>query len=685
MNGCSASVNDRLVSDAEGRCRIEISTDDVVRRALPLDTRPAARVRDSIRNIAKEAATTAFEVDAWMWWLATPPLASDVLKDHGLARREAILIRDITVVESVCHRPRKYLRRVTERSLLGRARRLASGADQFLAAHPEDWQRRRLGGVLPKRVLASFIEEEYNTYENRVTARLIDDVERTLSERIAALIVALKTLRELKLEQAGANHRKWGRLGALLGNAFDAHRGYAVVERARDSLVAVRARLRGLRDSVLYRQVPRRSNIAGALRVTNVLAADQHYSRVAKLWRLFHTESVERIPTADAIYRDRQSEIDEYEQFCALTLCWSLWQLGFRATDGRVPRRGESLELRGERTPLHLTLRWTGEGFVLEGFGSGMALQFLPLPHAFATEDGEARRVRLAEMRAAASRRSGDSPKLIVLYPGTLAERRALDATDARELTRHRLDAAPGEGRDLTFIGVAPLEVDAVERLARTIRWAIACGQWAAFPPKLQCRWGAEAAVSAAPSALAQVSKDEVLLLRPPSSGEYDRLIELSGRGPYVHGSEGRARGRPEPAPPSINRTQLDRAIQTLGKLAECPVCPERAKFADIEATAEGFFRAECNDCGTVWGVRICRYCTGHYPMILPGGIDAGRTEQSPDWVDVQFGQDVLASPCWSRRDAAELICPHCGRCPNAEKREFQSCDRCSCAAAERS
>ena len=63
----------------------------------------------------------------------------------------------------------------------------SKGALVHLASHSECWQRQTLSGVIPKKVLARFSEDDYGIYENRVYARLLDKIERHLQRRLSAL------------------------------------------------------------------------------------------------------------------------------------------------------------------------------------------------------------------------------------------------------------------------------------------------------------------------------------------------------------------------------------------------------------------------------------------------------------------------------------------------------------------
>ncbi|MFD2838681.1 hypothetical protein ACFS3C_25435 [Azotobacter vinelandii] len=77
-------------------------------------------------------------------------------------------------LHQISQRPRLDLRYENEVADVARARRLDKGALVHLASHSECWQRQTLSGVIPKKVLARFSEDDYGIYENLVYARLLD-------------------------------------------------------------------------------------------------------------------------------------------------------------------------------------------------------------------------------------------------------------------------------------------------------------------------------------------------------------------------------------------------------------------------------------------------------------------------------------------------------------------------------
>ena len=64
---------------------------------------------------------------------------------------------------------------------------MPAAAASYLAAHTEDWDRPLLRGILPKRILAEIRQDQIDIYENRVAARLLDNLGGYLNRRIQRL------------------------------------------------------------------------------------------------------------------------------------------------------------------------------------------------------------------------------------------------------------------------------------------------------------------------------------------------------------------------------------------------------------------------------------------------------------------------------------------------------------------
>ncbi len=99
-------------------------------------------------------------------------------------------------LHEIAHHPRLDIRYIEETTDVARAKRLAKDALVHLASHSECWQRQTLSGVVPKKVKARFSEDDYQIYENRVFARLIDKLHRHLHSRIRTVEQLQQTLND---------------------------------------------------------------------------------------------------------------------------------------------------------------------------------------------------------------------------------------------------------------------------------------------------------------------------------------------------------------------------------------------------------------------------------------------------------------------------------------------------------
>jgi len=192
-------------------------------------------------------------------------------------------------LHQISMRPRLDLHYEDEVTDVARAKRLAKGALVHLASHSECWQRQTLSGVIPKRVKARFSEDDFNIYENRVYARLLDKIEQYLSKRIGTLRQLQSAVSEA-LEFYGANdlhHRLTEDICRLWGKAFTQDSTSKASEQLTKTLEQLESALgvvRGLKQRGLYLLVSRAAQIGDGLHLTNILSHDQHYRHLPILW-----------------------------------------------------------------------------------------------------------------------------------------------------------------------------------------------------------------------------------------------------------------------------------------------------------------------------------------------------------------------------------------------------------------
>ncbi|TOM81507.1 hypothetical protein CGH68_24385, partial [Vibrio parahaemolyticus] len=189
----------------------------------------------------------------------------------------------------ISQRPRLDIRYDEEVTDAARAKRLSKGALVHLASHSECWQRQTLSGVVPKKVLARFSDDEYNIYENCVFARLLDKFEYHLQRRLSTLTTLLLTIDQaMKFYQSqNIDFRLSKNVCELWGRTFDEEttaQASELLSGTIDKLQYLNHSVQSLKQTGLYSRIDRNKQLSGALHRTNILSHDPHYRHLAILW-----------------------------------------------------------------------------------------------------------------------------------------------------------------------------------------------------------------------------------------------------------------------------------------------------------------------------------------------------------------------------------------------------------------
>lgn len=251
-----------------------------------------------------------------------PAKTGELAKLADLEKQLGNLMKHLREID---HRPRFSMHYEADVSPLSRAKRIAPSALTYLAAHSEDWHRRTISDVQPKRILALFSEDEWATYENRVYARLLDRLEAYLRERMDELSELEGTYREaLSLgDSVDLDHRVRNSLCKLWGDALsveDTGKLLDVTNKSIDAVRALQKQIGVLRQGELYSRVPRNARVSEQLRDTNILQHDPHYRHLRTLWLLYQKRSAEMRATPAEIYERNKRLFEDYVTYVGMTL-----------------------------------------------------------------------------------------------------------------------------------------------------------------------------------------------------------------------------------------------------------------------------------------------------------------------------------------------------------------------------
>lgn len=221
----------------------------------------------------------------------SPLLPPTVLGRSEMQPLETLLLDIIKTghLYEIAYHPKIELIQKEELVLTGRAKRLSSKAPDYLSAHSEDWQSRTFTGILPKRIITRLNEDNYNIYENRVFARLIDHLDIYLVNRLGE-IGQLADIFDAAVTYSLGGNLYWRiseNICSMWGQSFSNEELNHAASKSKITIENLRfllREIRSLRQSKLYKAIPQNVHIGSQLKLTNVLAHDQHYRHLLRLW-----------------------------------------------------------------------------------------------------------------------------------------------------------------------------------------------------------------------------------------------------------------------------------------------------------------------------------------------------------------------------------------------------------------
>lgn len=698
LNTVPATPGEFLVPEPSGRWQVlagegQRQSGIVSRAQLPedLEAKSVRAIGDRLEELMRGEAS-------WLEWTDVIPLVPEIPEMLSLKPLERLVFEHLGHLEAVCRKPRAHLHVEIERVPIAQSRRTPPEANSYLAAHTEDWEQRHLFGIRPKRILAEVPHDLLDIYENRVVARLLDNLRNHLNSRICELRKLENVFKEKDFSASvRGTHQRKRRMSELWGGAIDASEGSRQAKAVLDELERLKYKVMGLLDSALYAAIPRRAHVPITLKNTNILTNDQHYRRVAELWREWARTGAGQTPNPSELYADAQRLCCGLDSFSTLLVVRALGILGYALPDVELDkplRRGSSLSLWGHG--MTVDLRWDASGTI-----------------HLVCEERELTIVALAnDLRAGADElvqeslnqiRQGDSERihsnLLVLY---LASDDAKVSANPKLLTSlHTVGNDPRT--DLKGCGclpVSPWKIGSTERVARALRWFLSNVRFSGYPPRIPVPTHASALIDFDQHRRWLATRDggnTIEMHTPPLENEWEllnpesivqeakaklleahsKLEKLSGElhdaarqknktGELKRQKAG-ARKELQNHEQIVNTAQslakgLDVARGLLGSLLDCPTCGTKADPAhSFERRDRDCFRCECIDCGSHWEVRQCR--NGHrYAAMLPSQDFIDETSQRPGWEDHVYGCDILALPARKPDGQWGFVCPDCGQ-----------------------
>ena len=619
---------------------------------------------ESIRFFEQKRQTLIERGDLWEAWVNTSPLVHDIREAICLQPLEELIKKQIGHLEEICHRPRTYLKMESERLPVSRAQRISPHAVEFLAARTEDWEKRTIHNIRPKRVLCLLREDLLDIYENKVTARLIDRLLEYLQKRILAVQALQKELEQANDFSKDTQNIYWrnrNRLCSLWGEQFQAETALNTAKETLNVLQQLRYKLKGLLNTELYQAIPKHSDVGSTLKRTNILINDRHYHHIERLWEASSPWKRRQMKNTQQLFDAYQEVFRGFESFCLLLISRTLTGnkkendkgMEFEASNLRIPQPGDFIEFSSCRG--NIILNWQQDGVFLLESERIQSLKIIPLLLPLsATSDEAIVGYILNELQSNFSSNKGG--QIIVLYPGTEDERQKLPLLLQQQISNLG-NEYPIERRTLAILPISPLEIISVERVARAIQWWFYSQHYQNYPFVIQ--------ENIHSSLLEQsqwiLQKGRQYKLHRPLHPDEENLFHNC-----LDTLINQVKSQKLVAKEKMDKLQQLESLPAKAKeqfkpLLICSVCHSKnSRFTALDSQC---FLCECNSCKSRWGTRICKSCSTIYPYLQVSGLDKinPSNHQHLNCIEQVIGRDILAIPDWNNDNIINFICPSCG------------------------
>lgn len=479
-------------------------------------------------------------------------------------------------LHEIAHHPRLDIRYIEETTDVARAKRLAKGALVHLASHSECWQRQTLSGVVPKKVKARFSEDDYQIYENRVFARLVDKLSWHLNSRIRTVEQLKQTLDDaLGFEEGSGNidYRVSQKICVLWGQTFDAAATLQALELLENTLQTLKEMLKSitsLRQSGLYLMIPRHAQVGATLHRTNILNHDAHYRHLAILWdQLNRLQQTSQLTPAQRFTQQRTLAA-HYSRYAGLVAQHALaGNPQIRWTASRSPEQTSGTAV------AEFDYAWAGQTLRLQQHGFDWRLSLVTPEQQNALKDGPQVLLELIPW-------FGFSPTPDVTAP--MPDNRIILWPSIDGISNEQAEAQqPG------WYALSPMDLYCIERIGWLIDKTL---------NKHLTRQYAKP-IEKIPGKAAELTRT----IQQNNQQNSSLSLELKGNPPQLRllqvleqqEADGLMKALDESN--AVNQAnQLLKQQRAIAALSYCPVCGNRAR---LNHQPPAGFRIECHSCGT--------------------------------------------------------------------------------------
>lgn len=230
----------------------------------------------------------------------------------------------------IFQKPKQHLKQINEIRPAAVVSRIGQESIRHLASHSEHWKGIKASGLVPERLLARTLEDDFAIYENVAVKSIVDQLYKEMKalseENIdCSMQMDIDDGHAVSGEQKTYFHAR----DLLLKGMDDESVAYnqMLLEEQREHITSILEKLSKCRSTPLYRMLKRQRPIKGKLKKTNIFMMDKYYKYAYELSELMLNR--QEVNPYEAV----QDITGEYALFCKILFIFALRYFNFELSN----------------------------------------------------------------------------------------------------------------------------------------------------------------------------------------------------------------------------------------------------------------------------------------------------------------------------------------------------------------
>ena len=227
----------------------------------------------------------------------------------------------------IFQKPKQHLKQVNEIRPASVVSRIGQESISHLASHSEHWKGIKVGGLIPERLLARTLEDDYAIYENVAVKTLADELYSEMKKLNEENVDCHMQMEMDDGHTVSAEQKSYYHARDILLKGMDEDEvieQQILLDDQKNAIDKILQKLSKCRSTPLYRSLKKAKPIRGKLKKTNIFMMDKYYKEAYRLFEILRNR--QEVSPYDAT----QEVTGEYALYCKVLFIFALRYFNFK-------------------------------------------------------------------------------------------------------------------------------------------------------------------------------------------------------------------------------------------------------------------------------------------------------------------------------------------------------------------